>query len=723
MDVRHLYESIVATTKALIILLDIDGRVVMFNPACEHLTGYRFEEVKGCTVWDFLLTPEEREPVKALFNDLRAGHFPNTFQNYWVTRSGALRFIEWSNSAVTDERGHVTHIIGTGIDVTEKRAADQALQNSDARFRRLAENLPLVFWVRELPANRISYVSPAYETIWGRKLVDLDEAFQSFLESIHPDDRERLFRQMERETEAHEAAETEYRILRPDGAVRWIHSRAVPIRDHAGQACQIIGFAEDITDRKHTEQALHEIQQRQRAVFDAIPDPIWMKDKEGRYVFVNRAYIAHQGLDAGEIIGRTSFDLHSPEISDQYSHEDHYVLTTRQPCRSERSRLVGGERRTFDTTKVPVLDDAGSAVGTAGIARDITERKEAERELHETLLREKAFLDSIPDIAWLKDSEGRYITVNRLFGQVFNVDTEQIAGKTDFDIFPQATAAQFAAEDRAVMASGEPWRHEELLSRAVGQKWMETVKVPIKNDAGKIIGTAGTSRDITERKLAEAQRMARDVAQRTALVKEVHHRIKNNLQGVITLVERWAAQHPEHETLWEAVISRVNTIASVHGLHGSTGERELRLDQILLRLVSSLKTLYTNLPAQLSIRSDSPNVRVTESEIVPLALIVNELIMNAIKHSRSLGNGSPVDVVLEGAGDCVRIVFHNAIGKLPPQFDFDARDGLGTGLSLVKSLLPVDGALLRFENTTGPAGVTVELTLCPPVITSVASST
>lgn len=723
MDVRHLYENIVATTKALIVVLDVDGRIVLFNPACEELTGYRFEEVKGRTVWDFLLTPEERDPVKAVFNDLRAGRFPKTYQNYWVTRSGALHFIEWSNTAVTDEHGRVTHVIGTGIDVTGRRAAESASREGEARFRNLADNVPLVFWIRELPANRIIYVSPAYETIWGRKLADLDEAFRSFLESIHPDDREMLFRQMERETEAHEAAETEYRVLRPDGSVHWIHSRAVPVRDQAGKVYRIVGFAEDITDRKHTEQALREVQQRQRAIFDAIPDPIWMKDEEGRYLFANRTFMAHRGLDASEIIGRTSFDLHSPEVSDQYTHEDHYVLTIHQPFRGERTRLVGGKRRTFDTTKVPVLDDAGNAIGTAGIARDITERREAERVLHETPVREKALLDNIPDIAWLKDGEGRYIAVNRVFGHVFNIDAEQIAGKTDFDIFPQATAAQFAAEDRAVMASGTPWRHEELLSRAVGQKWMETVKVPIKNDAGEIIGIAGTSRDITERKLAEAQRIACNVAQRAALVKEVHHRIKNNLQGVVTLVERWATQHPEHTDLWDTVITRINAIASVHGLHGSTGERDLRLDQIILRLVSSLKNLYRDLPLQLSIHSDSANVRVTESEIVPLALIVNELIMNAIKHSHSPRNGSPVDVVLEGAGACVRIVFHNAIGKLAPQFDFDASDGLGTGLSLVKSLLPVDGALLRFENTTGPAGVTVELTLRPPVITSVASST
>jgi PAS domain S-box-containing protein len=473
MDERALYETIIETTRALIVVLDAEGRIVLFNPACERITGYRSEEVRGRAFWDFLLAPDERDPVKAVFNDLRAGRFPSEHRNYWVAKSGERRLIEWSNSAVTDDRGLVTHVIGTGIDITEQLAAENAL--------------------REF-----------------------------------------------------------------------------------------------------------------------------------------------------------------------------------------------GER------------------------------------LHETHQRQKALLDSIPEIAWLKNGEGRYVAVNRVFGRVFRVDTEQVAGKTDFDIFPPEVASQFAREDRVVRASGEPWRHEELVTRAAGQKWMETVKVPIKGDAGEIIGIAGTSRDITERKLAEAQRIARDAAQRTALVKEIHHRIKNNLQGVITMVERWADHHPAHADLWDAVTTRINAIASMHGLHGATGERDLRLDHILPWLVSSFKTIHADLPVQLSICGGAAGGRVIESEIVGLALVINELIMNAYKHSRGGAQGKPIEVALDGDPDsgCARITVLNHAGRLPQQFDFDAGAGLGTGLTLVKSLLPMRGAQLRIENHGAHSGVRAELALRPPVITA-----
>jgi len=247
------------------------------------------------------------------------------------------------------------------------------------------------------------------------------------------------------------------------------------------------------------------------------------------------------------------------------------------------------------------------------------------------------------------------------------------------------------------------------------ERWIEVIKVPVIDESGDVIGTTGVAHDVTERKLAEAQQMARNTAQRDALVKEIHHRIKNNLQGTITLIQQLATGHPESTSLLDAAITRLNTIATVHGLYGTTGDRELRLEQIVPRLVSSLKAFYANLPVQLSV-SNSANLRVAESEVVPLALIVNELIMNAIKNSRATVDTKPVEVVLEGAGNWARIVIRNPAGRLPGHFNFDAGVGLGTGLSLVKSLLPPDGARLLFESTADPPGVKVELTLSPPVI-------
>ncbi|MGB0561491.1 MAG: PAS domain-containing protein [Spirulinaceae cyanobacterium] len=145
----------------------------------------------------------------------------------------------------------------------ERHNAVLALAESEERFRQLAENVDSVFWIQDVQAQKLLYVSPAYEQIWGRNIAELLETDFKLLYTIHPDDRPRmleLFRRMERQE-----YNAEYRIVRPDGQVRWIHDRAFPVKDDQGQVYRIIGIAEDISDRKRTEQALQVLIQQTAA--------------------------------------------------------------------------------------------------------------------------------------------------------------------------------------------------------------------------------------------------------------------------------------------------------------------------------------------------------------------------------------------------------------------------------------------------------------------------
>ncbi|MBI4541290.1 MAG: PAS domain S-box protein [Gemmatimonadetes bacterium] len=120
----ELVSAVLDTMAALVVVLDRRGRIVRFNPACERATGYLAVEVIGRLLWDFLLVPEEIEPVKEVFGELRAGRFPNAFENYWVAKDGSHRRIAWSNTAIAGEDGSVRYVIGTGIDITEQRDAE-----------------------------------------------------------------------------------------------------------------------------------------------------------------------------------------------------------------------------------------------------------------------------------------------------------------------------------------------------------------------------------------------------------------------------------------------------------------------------------------------------------------------------------------------------------------------------------------------------------------------
>ncbi len=135
-------DAIVDTAGALVLVLDATGRIVRFNRACERVSGYAYAEVVERFVWDLLLPEAEVPAVRAAFDALRAGDFPNTFENHWRTRDGVLRLIAWSSTCLVDRDGAVTHVIGTGLDITERSRTSDALRGIEAVGRLLASAGP-----------------------------------------------------------------------------------------------------------------------------------------------------------------------------------------------------------------------------------------------------------------------------------------------------------------------------------------------------------------------------------------------------------------------------------------------------------------------------------------------------------------------------------------------------------------------------------------------------
>jgi len=132
---RNFVSAIMETAGALIVVLDREGRILRFNRACEAVTGHRAEDVKGRHVWDFLLVPEERTGVEEAFRQLRSGGGPREYENHWLTRDGRRRRITWSNTTMADPDGEVEFVIGTGIDVTERREAEDERRTLERKMQ------------------------------------------------------------------------------------------------------------------------------------------------------------------------------------------------------------------------------------------------------------------------------------------------------------------------------------------------------------------------------------------------------------------------------------------------------------------------------------------------------------------------------------------------------------------------------------------------------------
>lgn len=245
--------------KLIAIRLDKTGCVTFCNNYLLELTGWKREDIIGAN-WFTTYIPESAVAVKKLFFDtIEAGAFPPHYENPIKTRSGALREIAWNNTVLRDAAGRVTGTASIGEDVTERKRSEHALRESEERFRQLAENIDQVFWIVGSDSNQLLYVSPAYEKIWGRSCESLYKSPGSWLDAIHPEDRKQVEHATMTKQSRGDYDET-YRVLHPNGSVRWIRDRAYPIRDAAGVVFRVVGTASDITEMRTLEQQLHQSQ-------------------------------------------------------------------------------------------------------------------------------------------------------------------------------------------------------------------------------------------------------------------------------------------------------------------------------------------------------------------------------------------------------------------------------------------------------------------------------
>ena len=238
------------------------GEMFCSPPWCKAL-GFDPSEVEPhIRFWNRLMHPEDMPRLTEALN----AHFENKTELFECevrlrTKSGEYRWILDRGKVVArDENGKPLRMVGVDVDITERKRADEELLESRERFRQLAENIGEVFWLTDWAQRKLLYVSPAYETIFGRSCASLYEDRRSWADHIHPDDKVRTVEAFRQKAELGQYCEEEYRINHPQRGIRWIRDRAYPLRDEAGTVHRIVGLAEDITARKRVEEQARQLQ-------------------------------------------------------------------------------------------------------------------------------------------------------------------------------------------------------------------------------------------------------------------------------------------------------------------------------------------------------------------------------------------------------------------------------------------------------------------------------
>ena len=236
------------TTEAIIILKD--DVLIRANDQFFALVGYETDELLGKQASPCVFSPE----VVDLITRQIAGGFTEHFETLGRKKDGS-HFPMGVHARPLAYKGHRLAVVAIS-DLSERKRTEEALRESQDRFREMAENIREVFWLFDVAENRVIYVSPAYEAIWDRPAEDVYKEYSAWIETIHPEDLKYVLQSFQRILRTAEEDSREYRIVRPDGSIRWIASRGFAIVDAEGKVGRLTGTAEDITDRKEAELAL-----------------------------------------------------------------------------------------------------------------------------------------------------------------------------------------------------------------------------------------------------------------------------------------------------------------------------------------------------------------------------------------------------------------------------------------------------------------------------------
>jgi diguanylate cyclase (GGDEF)-like protein/PAS domain S-box-containing protein len=291
---------------------------------------------------------------------------------------------------------------------------------------------------------------------------------------------------------------------------RYVVANGGPFFDQQGHKLGAVVTLHDISERRHAEEALLQERYLMRMLMDNIPDTIYFKDKEGRFIRISQSQAETLGVSSPEeALGKTDFDFFGLEHAQAASADEQEIMRTGRPVVDLEEMLNWPDRppRWVSATKAPLRNKAGQIVGTFGISRDITARKQVEQALAYERYLTQSLMDNVPDAIYFKDLKSRFIRVNAAAANLAGLKPEEVVGKNDFDYFTPEYARSTFEVEQEIIRTGQPKIDDENLETMPGEppRWVSATKMPLRDKDGQIIGTFGISRDITARKRAEEQ--------------------------------------------------------------------------------------------------------------------------------------------------------------------------------------------------------------------------
>lgn len=423
--------------------------------------------------------------------------------NVRMDRASEIRELE---RILLTTRLKLRELTGEEPDCGYLQEAQEQLRDSENKLREFADNVPDVFWTSSPDMQTLDYLSPAYESVWGRSCASLLANPTVWTNTILEEDRQQVVDAFSKLTEYGTDVDVEFRISRPDGSVRWIRSRAFRVVSEAGVVQRISGIASDITASKLAEQAAERQRTELGVLFDLMPAMIWFKDTKNNHVRVNQRAAEAAGLPRDQIEGRPAAHIY-PDEAEKFYRDDLIVIESKEPKLNivEKITQPDGTSNWLRTDKVPYFDQSGNVIGIVVMAQDVTEQYRAEAALRESEERFAGAFEYASIGMALVLPDGKWLKVNKAFCEMLGYSEAELFAKSIDEItHPEDILASKDNVSRARQGEMRSFQLEKRYIHKTGRVINVLLSISLlRDEQGEPLYFVSQVQDITEAKQIE----------------------------------------------------------------------------------------------------------------------------------------------------------------------------------------------------------------------------
>ncbi|MHC5743703.1 MAG: PAS domain S-box protein [Nostoc sp.] len=652
-------------------------------------------------LWRDRVHPEDVDRIEQAVSNALAQHINFQGEYRVIFPDGRIHWLTGKGRGVYNEAGDPVRMLGVIIDISEQKQAEAALQESEARFQAFMNNSPVLAWITDTD-GRVLYLNQTYLRTF--KLLPEQVIGQS-ISNLYPDEIARQhFDHIRTVIETNQVIEAIEVAPRPNGSLGEFLVYKFPILGLSAQ--KLVGrVAIDITERKILERELAHKQKLLDTFINNAPVGITILDGELRYSLVNEALAEINGIPAAEHIGKTTWEI-VPDIARKQDQVFRQVLTTGEPILdlevSGETPKLPGVIRTWLASYFPIQSEADEPISMGIVVVEISDRKRAEQmlELQAVITRNMA-----EGICLVRATDAVFVYANPKFEQMFAYDPGELIGQhvsiVNYGDKYHTPEDVNQAIRTTILKHGEATYEVHNIKKDGTPFWCSaTASVFEHPEYGSVL--VAIHQDITEQKQAE-EKIKASLKEKEVLLKEIHHRVKNNLGIVSSLLQMQCrrTQDPVVTAILRDSQNRIASIALVHEkLYRSEDLADIDFAQYIPDLTTHLFDSYNVSSSQIKLNIQVDNASLDIETAIPCGLIINELVSNALKYAFVGNRGGKIEVKFyqKSESNLILIIKDNGVG-LPENFDSKKTKTLG--ITLVQGLVKQLRGKLEIDSQQG----------------------